>query len=70
MSAYQENENYGDFMNEPWWKTPTVSGGDYTKRRAAVSYTMDDLIGRNDVNKYTLTTNDPTTVSGSGDVLI
>lgn len=69
MSAYQENENHEDFMNEPWWKTPTANG-DYTKRRAAVSYTMDDLIGRNDVNKYTLTTNDPATVSGSGDVLI
>lgn len=69
MSAYQENENHKDFMNDPWWKTP-VANGDYTKRRAAVSYTMDDLIGRNDVNKYTLTTNDPTTVSGSGDILI
>ena len=70
MSAYQNNENHTDFMNEPWWKTPVASGVDYTKRRAAVSYTMDDLIGRKDTNKYKLVTTDPTTVSGTGGTVL
>lgn len=70
MSAYQENENHIDFMNEAWWKTP-IASGDYTKRRAAVSYTMDDLIGRRDANKYKLVTSDPaTTGAGAGDLIV
>lgn len=69
MSVYQSNENNKDIMNSPWWKAP-VKSGDYTKRRTgALGYTMDDLIGRRDSNKYTLTTDTPTTVSGSGDLI-
>lgn len=68
MTTYRDNENMGDSMAPPWWKTPT---DDYTKRRSgALGYTMDDLIGRKDSNKYILTTNDPTTVSGSSGTLL
>lgn len=63
-----------NFMGTPWWVTTTASGSryanDYTLHRStAVTYTMDDLIGRKDAKKYTLTTDDPSTVSGSGDYL-
>lgn len=58
-----------DYQAPPWWKN---GSDDYTKSRSAgVDYTMDDLIGRVDVKKYTLSTNDPATVSGTdGTVLI
>ena len=58
-----------DFQTPPWWKT---GPDDYTRNRSAgVDYTMDDLIGRVDVKKYTLSTNDPATVSGTdGTILI
>lgn len=70
MSVYQDNENNVDIMNSPWWKAP-VASGDYTKARTgALGYTMDDLIGRKDSNKYVLMTTDPTTVSGSGGTLL
>ena len=70
MSYYQSNENNVDIMNSPWWKAP-VESGDYTKRRTgALGYTMDDLIGRKDANKYVLMTNTPTTVSGSSGTLL
>ena len=59
-----------DFQAPPWWTTASGSE-DYTKSRSAgTSYTMDDLIGRRDAQKYTLTTDDPTTVSGVGTILI
>lgn len=67
MSTYDSNENNKDFMNPPWWKAPV---DDYTRRRTgALGYTMNDLIGRKDTNKFKLTTTDPATVSGSGDLL-
>ena len=57
-----------DFQAGPWWKTTST---DYTKHRTGdLGYTIDDLIGRKDTNKYTLVTDDATTVSGtSGTVL-
>lgn len=68
MSIYSDNENMSDSMAPPWWKAPT---DDYTKRRSgALGYTMDDLIGRKDCNKFILTTSDPTTLSGSGSTLL
>lgn len=49
---------------DPWWKN-SAQTEDYTKRRTGkITYTMDDLIGRKDTNKYTLVTSDPTVVSG------
>jgi hypothetical protein len=58
-----------DFQTPPWWKD---GPNDYTKNRSAgVDYTVDDLIGRKDVQKYTLTTDDVATVSGTdGTILI
>lgn len=58
-----------DFQAPPWWKT---GPDDYTRNRSAdVDYTMDDLIGRSDVKKYSLATDDPATVSGTdGTILI
>jgi hypothetical protein len=58
-----------DFQAPPWWKNGSE---DYTRNRSVgVDYTVDDLIGRHDVQKYTLSTNDPATVSGTeGTVLI
>jgi len=57
-----------DFQTPPWWKNGV---DDYTRSRSAgVSYTMDDLIGRSDAQKYTLTTDDPTTVSGTGGTVL
>ncbi|MCK4526425.1 hypothetical protein KAW18_03570 [candidate division WOR-3 bacterium] len=58
-----------DFQAPPWWKN---GPDDYTiNRSAGVDYTMDDLIGRADAKKYTLTTDDPATVSGTeGTILI
>jgi len=57
-------DDRGDFVAPPWWKTPM---DDYTRSRTGVSTTYtspDALIGRKDTNKFTLTTDDPTTVSG------
>lgn len=58
-----------DFIAEPWWKN---TKDDYTKYRSkAADYTVDDLIGRHDAKKYSLATDDPTTVSGTeGTILI
>lgn len=58
-----------DFQTPPWWND---GHDDYTRSRSAgVDYTMDDLIGRADVKKYTLTTDDIATVSGTdGTILI
>ena len=57
-----------DYQVPPWWINDP---DDYTRSRSTgVDYTMDDLIGRHDAKKYTLTTNDPTTVSGEGTILI
>ena len=56
-----------DFQTPPWWKNGSE---DYTKSRSAgVDYTVDDLIGRHDAKKYTLTTDDVATVSGDGTIL-
>lgn len=46
---------------------------DYTKYRAVgvIPYEIDDKIGRHDYKKYSLSTDDPITVSGtSGTILI
>jgi len=46
---------------------------DYTKYRAVgvIPYEIEDKIGRHDYKKYSLSTNDPLTVSGtSGTILI
>ena len=61
-----------NFIGTPWWVTTSGSGAqtDYTRHREPVSYTMDDLIGRKDYVKYTLTTTVPTTVSGEGTILV
>jgi hypothetical protein len=58
-----------DFIAEPWWKQ---TKDDYTKYRSAnVDYTVDDLIGRKDYKKYTLTTDDAeATISGVNDARI
>lgn len=58
-----------DFIMEPWWKQ---TKDDYTKYRSTgVDYKVDSLIGRHDAKKYSLTTNDPATVSGTeGTILI
>lgn len=58
-----------DFQAPPWWKN---GHDDYTRSRSAdVTYTMDDLIGRHDAKKFTLSTDDPATVSGTeGTILI
>jgi len=61
-------DNRGDFIAPPWW---VGSSDDYTKYRTGdIGYTIDDIIGRKDTNKYTLVTDDLATVSGtSGTVL-
>ena len=58
-----------DFQTPPWWKN---GHDDYTRSRSAgASYTVDDIIGREDVKKYILSTDDPATVSGTdGTILI
>ena len=63
------NRNRSNFIAPPWWKTKT---DDYTKGRSGViGYTMDDLIGRKDINKYKLVTSNPTDVTTtSGTVII
>lgn len=68
MTTYHENNHRGDFIAPPWWKKNT---DDYTRNRTGeLGYTMDALIGRKDVNKYVLTTTDPTTVSGTPGTLL
>lgn len=63
------SDNRGDFIAPPWWNTP--GNGDYTKSRTgAITYTMDDLIGRKDATKYKPVTSDPATdTAASGDLL-
>jgi hypothetical protein len=58
-----------DFIMEPWWKQ---TKDDYTKYRAkGVDYDVDNLIGRKDYKKYTLTTDDAeATISGVDDARI
>lgn len=58
-----------DFIAPPWWKTES---DDYTRSRSVgVDYTMDAMVGRHDAQKYTLSTDDPATVSGTkGTILI
>lgn len=65
-----------DFQPENWWATVSGAGtddavvetwaDDYTRHRSGpLPYTStNDIIGRQDNYKYTLTTNDPTTISG------
>lgn len=61
-----------EFMvSSPWWATTSGLPNDYTRFRTShVSYTVDDKIGRRDYQKYTLSTDTPTTVSGEGTILI
>ena len=57
MSANANNP-----IGTPWW---IFSTSDYTRSRSGLQYdSVDDLIGKKDYYKYTLTTTDPTTVSG------
>jgi len=50
-------------IGTPWWVNSMLN--DYTCTRSGLQYnSVDDLIGRRDSYKYTLTANDPTTVSG------
>jgi hypothetical protein len=73
-----------DFQAENWWATVSGAGtanaavaswaDDYTRHRSGglrPTYTSpDDLIGRKDYQKYSLDTDDPTTVSGEGTILV
>ena len=57
-----------DFQAPPWWKNGST---DYTRSRSGgVNYTMDDLIGKADTQKYSLSTNDPATISGTPGTLL
>jgi hypothetical protein len=55
-------------IGTPWWITASGVNNwsdDYTRSRSGLQYSSPDkLIGKKDYYKYTLTTNDPTTVSG------
>jgi hypothetical protein len=58
-----DRENRPAPIGTPWWIYDPAP--DYTQRRSGLQYdSPQDLIGRKDVYKYTLTTNDPATVSG------
>lgn len=59
-----------DTINSPWWIGPVTN--DYTRSRSGpATYTIQDLIGRKDYVKYSLTTDSPLTVSGtSGTILV
>ncbi len=62
-------DNRGDFNAPPWWKDHGPE--DYTRTRTGdIGYTIDDIIGRKDVNKYKLVTDDPTTISGLPDSVL
>jgi len=53
----------------PWWIEDWPE--DYTRSRSGATYNIDDIIGRKDYQKYSLDTDDPTTVSGQdGKILI
>ena len=56
------------YMVPPWWTTMSgIVDEDYTRGRAAATYTVDDIIGRPDYIKTT----DPATASGTaGTILI
>lgn len=57
-----------DFQAPPWWKT---GPDDYTRNRSAgVDYTVDDIIGRSDAKKYSLSTDTVVTVSGTPGTLL
>ena len=68
-----------DFQAENWWATVSGAGtanaavaswaDDYTRHRSG-GLRPDALIGRKDYQKYSLGTDDPTTVSGEGTILI
>jgi hypothetical protein len=53
----------------PWWIENWAD--DYTRSRNGKTYKIDDKIGKQDYQKYELSTDDPTTVSGKdGKVLV
>jgi len=58
-----------DFQPPPWWMN---GPDDYTKHRTgAITYTMDDLIGRRDLQKkYKLVTSDPATTLAAPDSVL
>lgn len=69
--------NDNDFFGAPWWLT--ISGAsiphwatDYTRSRSGLGYiTPNAIIGRQDYQKYSLTTDNPNTVSGTtGTILV
>jgi hypothetical protein len=61
-----------DYIGTPWWATFSgIMSIDYTRSRAPVDYTIDDLIGRKDYKKYRLIADSPTDVTTtSGTILI
>ena len=67
MPEYRESPN--NIFGDGWWMND-LSDVDYTKNRKPVTYTVDDLIGRKDVNKYTLVTPDQATISGTDSILV
>ncbi len=68
MSNYLADENNVDTIGTPWW---VFNSDDYTRKRTgALGYTINDLIGRRDSNKFKLTTDDPAaTGAGSGNLI-
>lgn len=58
------DENRGEAIGTPWWVNSMPA--DYTQRRTgAITWTVDDKIGRKDVTKWTLTTSTPADVTGT-----
>lgn len=56
-------------IGTPWWVNSQPE--DYTKRRSTtIPYEIDDIIGRKDVKKYSLSTDDVTTVSGIDGIIV
>ena len=53
----------------PWWIENWAD--DYTRSRNGKTYKIDDIIGKQDYQKFSLGTDDPTTVSGQdGKILV
>jgi hypothetical protein len=65
-----DNRNRTDHIGEPWFNQtydPSAAGwqADYTRTRARVDYSMQDLIGRADARKIEFGADYDATVSGS-----
>lgn len=64
------NRNRTDHIGDPWFEQPydpDAAGwqSDYTRTRARVDYTIDDLLGRKDSRKISLGADYTDTVSGT-----